>query len=484
MSFDDIDLDTRTQEILLAASNHDLDALKPFLRVPGAASVQDPETGFTPLHAAIAACGHAPQHIPRGSVEFADGPLNGTTNGHSHESTETVDEDEEVDIEKSKATVKELFLSGAIWNDLDMNNETPGCLAWRLGQKDLYELVVEAGVRAELLMNLMGGYEQLPDEDEDDDVEEEEEADMTIGDSAKQPTNTNTSVHTTPPHPAPDPEPSQHQDITSEGYLASSLIFIPSKLLDASSNGVMMSWERPIMELTAKLVAPSPSLRILNIGFGMGIIDRLFAATEPAVHHIIEAHPDVIARLRSAPTLGGGGEGEGGIEEGGESDNFAFFGPEWLKKEEGRNVIYEGKWQDIVPKLLKEELVFDVIYFDTFGEDYSQLKTFFTEYVVALLASDGRFSFFNGLGADRRVCYDVYCRVVELDLCDAGLDVEWVDVDVDMGEGEGGTRDGSGGEGHQGLGREGEGEWEGVRRRYWTLEKVGFTFPPARSLLY
>src|ERR1700728_2170281 len=188
MSLDEIDLDTRTQEILLAASNHDLNALKPFLRVPGAASVQDPETGFTPLHAAIAACGHAPQHIPNGRVEFADGPLNGTTNGHSHELTETVDENEEVDIEKAKATVKELFLSGAIWNDLDMNNETPGCLAWRLEQKELYELVVEAGVRAELLMNLMGGYEQLPDED--DDVEgEEEETEEGIEGSAEQPIN-------------------------------------------------------------------------------------------------------------------------------------------------------------------------------------------------------------------------------------------------------------------------------------------------------
>jgi protein arginine N-methyltransferase 2 len=460
MSLDDIDLDTRTQEILLAASNHDLDALKPFLRVPGAASVQDPETGFTPLHAAIAACGSAPQHVADGSSKVADGPVNGATNGHSHESTEAADEDEEVDTEKAKATVKELFLSGAIWNDLDMNSETPGCLAWRLGQKELYELIVEAGVRAELLMNLMGGYEQLPDEDNEED--EEHELDAIMEDSTEQPINTN----------APDPEPSQPEDVTSEAYLASNLTFTPSKLLDASSNGIMMSWETPIMELTAKLLAPSPGSRILNVGFGMGIIDRLFAATKPAAHHIIEAHPDVIAKLRSTEhPYGEEVKGEG---EGREDDNFAFFGPSWLQQGEGKNVLHEGKWQDIVPKLLEEETVFDVIYFDTFGEDYSQLKTFFTEYVVGLLAPDGRFGFFNGLGADRRVCYDVYCRVVELDLCDAGLDVEWTDVDVDMtdGEGDDGMQDG-----HQGLGREGEGEWEGVRRRYWTLEKVYFDLP-------
>jgi hypothetical protein len=50
-----VSVDDTTQTILLAAANHDLETLKPLLRVPGAASVQDPETGFTPLHAAIQA---------------------------------------------------------------------------------------------------------------------------------------------------------------------------------------------------------------------------------------------------------------------------------------------------------------------------------------------------------------------------------------------------------------------------------------------
>jgi type IV protein arginine methyltransferase len=103
-------------------------------------------------------------------------------------------------------------------------------------------------------------------------------------------------------------------------------------------------------------------------------------------------------------------------------------------------VVHAGSWQDVVPRLLAAGEVFDVIYFDTFGE-----------YVVELLDQLGRFGFFNGLGADRRVCYDVYCRVVKLDLCDAGLD-----VDVDLKG--------------QGLEKEGEGAWEGVKRRNWTQE--------------
>ena len=73
------------------------------------------------------------------------------------------------------------------------------------------------------------------------------------------------------------------------------------------------------------------------------------------------------------------------------------------------------------------------------------------------------FGFFNGLGADRRVCYDVYARVVEMHLGDAGLDVEWRDLDVDLNAG-------------AGLDRDGEGEWRGVRRRYWTLDSALFSF--------
>jgi type IV protein arginine methyltransferase len=441
MDSESIDLDTRAQEILLAASNHDLETLKPFLRVPGAASVQDPETGFTPLHAAIAACGTA---LSSKAININDqnteGPVNGTTNDHTNEAKVAEEEDEdEVDLEKAKATVKELFLSGAIWNDLDVNNETPGCLAWRLGQKELYDLIVEAGIRAELLMNLMGGYEQLPDEDSDEEIEEAVE----VSDEPNKDI-TGQLMADSLPTEAVTEIPSQSKDVNSSDYLNSTLTFTPSKLLDSSSNGVVMSWETPIMTLTSSLLAPTPGLRILNIGFGLGIIDRLFAATKPAAHHIIEAHPSVIAALRDPSP----------------ENPFSDFGPEWTERDGGRkNVIHEGRWQDVVPKLLEHGEMFDVIYFDTFAEDYSQLKMFFTEYVVGLLAPDGRFGFFNGLGADRRVCYDVYCRVVECDLADAGLDVEWVDVDVDLGE-----------EGKE-LGKEGEGEWEGVRRRYWTLDK-------------
>lgn len=51
----DTETDLSTQSILLASANHDIPALRNLLRNTSA-NVQDAETGFTPLHAAIAAC--------------------------------------------------------------------------------------------------------------------------------------------------------------------------------------------------------------------------------------------------------------------------------------------------------------------------------------------------------------------------------------------------------------------------------------------
>ena len=431
----DTTVDINTQTILLHASNHDLSALKPFLRIPGNASVQDPETGLTPLHAAIAACGPAKVSPSTPGINSRnESGENGNGDGK-----EADGEDEYGDPSKAAEVVKELFLSGAIWNDLDKENETPGCLAWRLGQKELYELCVNAGVRAEILLGLMGGYEELESEDE----EEEEEMDVIEGEGDQtevEGTNghtTETTSHELAVGPAEEsPELEAKKDVNSADYLKSELIFSENKILDADANGVMMAWETDIMRRTVDLLIPDskPGLRVLNIGFGMGIIDRMFRNTKPLSHHIIEAHPSVLSHL-SSPS----------------SD----FGTEWSSSAPAgeKYIIHAGKWQDVLPKLLEHGETFDVIYFDTFGESYSELKHFFTDFVPGLLDGEGRFGFFNGLGADRRVCYDVYCKVVELDLCDAGLDIEWTDVEV------------------QELGGEGEGEWKGVRRRYWTLDK-------------
>jgi len=117
----------------------------------------------------------------------------------------------------------------------------------------------------------------------------------------------------------------------------------------------------------------------------------------------------------------------------------------WYDKE--GVTILEGRWQDVISSPAFQSIgKFDVVYTDTFSEDYTQLRDLFKELPNILAGPDGRFSFFNGLGAtskfvafaghhllDQRtdaLFYDVYTRVSEIDLDGLGLDVKWSDVDV------------------------------------------------------
>jgi protein arginine N-methyltransferase 2 len=188
------------------------------------------------------------------------------------------------------------------------------------------------------------------------------------------------------------------------------------------------------MRRSAELLAPEEGLRVLNVGHGMAIIDSIFQEKKPKSHHIIEAHPDVLKRMK---------------EQG------------WYEKP--GVVIHEGRWQDIVPGLVEKGEMFDAIYFDTFAEDYKALREFFSEHVIGMLdpaggvnGEGGKFGFFNGMGADRQVCYDVYGKVVEMDLFEAGFDTEWETIEVPN--------------------LEAEGEWEGVRRKYWVCIPFRYAF--------
>lgn len=418
-----------TAEILHAAWTHDTPRINKLLDEPEKARAQEPTTGETPLHAAIRSCG-----------------------------TSIAQEE----LEKAKATVTELLLWGGIWNDVDEHNETPGCVALRLGQMDLYNLCVEAGVRAEMLFGLLADYEVLSSGSEADDEEMGEgvevidiTGDVEGQDSVETPDlaaakqlaqefgvdmEGEAEAEQEEPTFIP-PKPDADAEVKSEKYLRSKLTYSDGKLVDDAGNGVMMAWETDIMRRSVDALIPKKASgkRILNIGFGMGIIDSMFADTKPARHHIIEAHEEVLSHLDSPEST---------------------FGKAWEQSgsEEGAFQVHRGRWQDIVPMLLERGEVYDAIYFDTFGEDYSQLRKFFTEYIPGLLDGDGVFGFFNGLGADRRICYDVYTKVVEFHLIDAGMDVEWQEIDVDL----------------KGLEEAGKGEWEGVKRRYWTLDSKSF----------
>jgi protein arginine N-methyltransferase 2 len=407
----DVETDLSTQSILLAAAHHDIPSLRNLLRNTSA-NVQDAETGFTPLHAAIAACEPDADSTPADS------------NGSKADAKEA----EHDNVEAATKTIKLLFENGAIWNDLDANGETPGCIARRLGLKELYELCVDAGVRAELLLSRMDQYQLLmggdsdDEEEEDEDEEEVEASPMETEDTAA--TEDVEILDISQETPVPGDESTENPN-----YLASNLTFDRDRLTDEAGNGVMMEWERHLMSRSASLIAPEPGLRVLNVGHGMGIIDSILQDKQPKAHHIIEAHPDVLKRMREQ-----GWDQKPGV------------------------VIHEGRWQDVVPGLIEKGELFDGIYFDTFAEEYSALREFFTEHVIGLLdpsggpdGEGGKFGFFNGMGADRQIVYDVYGKIVEMDLFEAGFDTEWETIQVpDLEE---------------------QGEWEGLRRKYWVLKE-------------
>ena len=414
------EIDLRTQEILLAASQHDITTLRHLLRTYtfrdcNAVDVQDGETGFCPLHAAIAACETEEESNEMSSSGVANGET-ATTKGYTADSN-GMSLLEEL-LEGAKETVKCLQQNGAIWNQLDRNNETPGCIALRLGLMELYEMMVDAGVRAEMLLNRLEEYERLEDGDEGEDAAGQEDA--LEGESATNGAVTEQLTTEVAPDGRTTDLLSTAPDVDSDHYLSSALSLSSDRLLDDDQNGVMMSWESDIMFRSANAILTEPGLNILNIGFGMGIIDNHIQShsSKPSSHHIIEAHPTVLATIRA-----------GG----------------WYEKP--NVIIHEGKWQDVLPQLANEGQMFDGIYFDTFAESYAQFRDFFSEHAIALLEQDGRWSYFNGMGADRQISYDVYQKVVEMDLFESGFDVDWQEIEIPVLD------------------------WEGVRRSYWNVKK-------------
>lgn len=285
---------------------------------------------------------------------------------------------------ENEQLVKLLIEEGAVWNAVDNLQNTAGDIALSLNNVACYNLIRDAGIRSELLLTLLSSQTSL------------------------NPTLSSFVL----------------RDVDNSA-LASTDAFLSSKLRytqdahgqdiclldldDGQEVGVMMGWEREIMQKTVEKLCidhgkKNQGLKVLNVGFGLGIIDNFFQnlSTPPALHVIVEPHRDVLAHMK---------------EQG------------WYDKK-GVSVL-EGKWQDcIASEALQGFGNFDVIYIDTFSENYSELHDFFKHLRELLASPESRFSFFNGLGATNALFYDVYTRLSELHLADAGADVVWSDVDV------------------------------------------------------
>ncbi|XP_042509578.1 protein arginine N-methyltransferase 2 [Macadamia integrifolia] len=262
--------------------------------------------------------------------------------------------------------VKALLAAGAPWNALSPSNVTAGDFAMDSGHQEAFDALLNAGIQAELVL---GTIARAAKEDGDSDSD----------------------------------------------YLEDRVTFSEDKLMDSNSKAIMMAWEKPLMEAHAKAIC-SGGGHILNIGFGMGLIDTAIQQYAPVTHTIVEAHPEVYDRMLCTGW--------------GEKDNV--------------KIIF-GRWQDILSQLES----YDGIFFDTYGEYYEDMRQFH-QHLPTLLKPGGIYSFFNGLCGGNAFFHVVYCQLVSLELGNLGYSTQFIPLPV-----------------KDCLGEE---VWEGVKHKYWQLD--------------
>jgi protein arginine N-methyltransferase 2 len=273
-----------------------------------------------------------------------------------------------------KSAVECLIRNHLAWNSVDFDGVSAAEYAKKAGHEDIYQDLVEEGVRTEVLLAYLDNREKKPEE---------------------------------------------RLAASNADYLQRPLKYQDDKLLDSELNAVMMGWEAPIMEKTAKILCPKEGLSVLNIGFGLGLMDEALQKYKPAHHTIVEAHPDVYKHM---------------LELG------------WDKRP-GVRILF-GRWQDVLDQI--KDRLYDGIYFDTFGEYYDDLHEF-NDHVPDMLRDtpEATYSFFNGLGGTNPFFHDVYCRVASIDLRNCGLTTEYITMPMTE--------------------QDSEVIWQGVKRRYWSL---------------
>ncbi|CAO2824301.1 unnamed protein product [Amaranthus hypochondriacus] len=262
--------------------------------------------------------------------------------------------------------VRKLLEAGAPWNALSPSSLSAGDFAMDNGHQDAFDLLLNTGVQAELILGTIARKEK-------------------------------------------------ENGCSNECYLEDRVSFSEDKLMDTDSKAVMMAWEKPLMEAHAKAIC-SGGGHVLNIGFGMGLVDTAIQQYSPVSHTIIEAHPEVYDRM---------------LRNG------------WGEKENVK--ILFGRWQDVLPQLDS----YDGIFFDTYGEYYEDMREFH-QHLPKLLKPGGIYSFFNGLCGDNAFFHVVYCNLVSLELESLGYTTQLIPLPVSNCLA--------------------EDVWKGVRQKYWQLD--------------
>ncbi|KAA8495130.1 Protein arginine N-methyltransferase 2 [Porphyridium purpureum] len=304
-----------------------------------------------------------------------------------------------VAAENGHVTSVELLLGVLPWNSVDpLTGISAGDVAKNNGHETVFTALVNAGIRTELLLNMMM-EDAEPAEDERDGMEEQD-----------------------------DPSISP-QAVVNADYLAQKLAFETAasgqeQLVSSERDGVMMGWEKPLMEMHAAVICKNTDSNgerhVLNVGFGLGLVDGFIQSFKPDSHTIIEAHPDVYRHMEQTG---------------------------WTSKP-GVRVLF-ARWQDVIEQFCDRE--YTGIFWDTFGEDYREMRNFHDLLPGILRPSVGVYSFFNGLCATSQLFHQVALGVAEIDLKELGMTLQFENVKI---------RDGV-------LKEE---TWAGIKRQYWSLE--------------
>lgn len=295
-----------------------------------------------------------------------------------------------------------LLDNGAAWNACDNRGRCAGNFALMRGHQNCVDRLVYAGVSAELIFKAIGRRSALYPEKIKMDLNEEE-----ITALLKSQGHTDEEIEASlkaSEKPQTQPTESNGPSELSADYLNSNIRYTQDgeKLVDDQNRGVMMQWETPLMEAHAKLMCgeDASQKRVLNVGFGMGIIDTFLQAHQPKEHVIIEAHPQVYAKA-----LADGWDKKPGVK------------------------IVHGRWQDVIHTLGE----FDAIFFDTFGEGDAEMDMFHQN-LPQILKSDGVYSWFNGVCPDNIFFQGVACELFKTELAEIGFQTEFVSQPIDVSD--------------------------------------------------